>query len=228
MIGVLTLGLLVWVWRAESRRWIRWLSLGAFLLVVLQGAMGGLAVLTGLPKSVSILHACAAQLFFGLAVALAAFTSPSWQGATLALEDTGFPPLRFAAAIVPVAVLGQTALGAAYRHGALGLMPHVVGALAVTALVLLASTIVLTQHGESRVVAKPAKRLLIITLHQVVLGVLAYVTRIITGGAGGSGFLAVVVPVAHVAVGALTMGASVLFAVQVGRHLHSPVLETTP
>jgi hypothetical protein len=34
------------------------------------------------------------------------------------------------------------------------------------------------------------------------------------------------IALAHVAVGALTMGASVILAVQVWRHLHSPAPET--
>jgi len=226
LLGTLTLVLLVWVVRAGSPRWMRWLSLGAFLLVLFQGSLGGLAVLCGLPQSVSILHASAAQLFFALSAALAAVTAPSWQGESLGLEDMGFPPLRVFASAVPLVVLAQAALGAAYRHGALGLMPHVLGALVVAGLVLLVATIVLTQYSECRALAKPAKRLLIIALHQVVLGVLAYVARIITDEAVRSSPLVVFATVAHVALGALTIGASVILAVQVWRHLHSPAPET--
>ncbi|HSW50781.1 MAG TPA: hypothetical protein VLH09_11430 [Bryobacteraceae bacterium] len=203
------------------------LAVVAFVAVLFQGAMGGLAAFYGLPNSLDILLACAAQLFFALAAASTAFTSPAWRGQTLALEDTGFPPLRVLAAAVPVAVLAQAALGAAYRHGALGLMPHVAGALLVTGLILVVSMIILTQFGQQPVLAKPAKRLLVIALHQVVLGVLAYVLRIITDGAGRSGWLVAFAAVAHVAVGALTMGTGVILAVQVWRHVHPPEPEIT-
>ena len=60
-------------------------------------------------------------------------------------------------------------------------------------LAVLVIMIVFTQYSDHEALTKPAKRLLIITLHQVVLGVLAYVTSIITGGTGGSGFWKVAV-----------------------------------
>jgi len=81
---------------------------------------------------------------------------------------------------------------------------------------------VMTQSSGQRVVARPAKGLLVITLHQVVLGILAYIARIITYGVGGPGLLAPTLGVAHVAVGALTLAASGILAIQVWRNVHSP------
>ncbi len=222
VVGLLTVGLVLWLWLTDRPRWVRWLGSGALLLIVLQGLLGALTVLHALPPSTAILHACAAQIFLSLTAALAALTSPAWQGQSLALEDSGRPSLRLLAAVVPMGVIAQTSLGAAYRHGILGIMPHVIGAIVVTGLVLLVSLITLVQYGEQKAVAKPAKRLLVITLHQVVLGVLAYIARIITGGASHPGLLVLTVGVAHVAVGALTMAASVILAIQVWRNVHAP------
>jgi heme A synthase len=223
VVGLLTIGLVILAWRVKAPRWVRGLSLAAVLLVLIQGALGALSVRLGLPAAVSILHACAAQSFFALTAVLATFASPSVEE-RLGLEDSGFPSLRGLALIAPALILAQVALGAAYRHGLLGLMPHILGALAATGFVTLVTMIVFTQYAGRVSIIRPAKRLLIITLHQVVLGVLAYVTSIISGETGGSGFLKVAVPVIHVALGALTLGASVLFAVQVRRHLVSPVV----
>ena len=56
-VGVLTIGLVLWVWRTDSRRWMRHLALYALGAVILQGVLGGLTVLYLLPAPVSIGHA---------------------------------------------------------------------------------------------------------------------------------------------------------------------------
>src|SRR3990167_8440017 len=58
VVGLVILGLALWLWRIESRHWVRrlgWLVLGG---VVAQALLGGLTVLWLLPPSVSIAHAC--------------------------------------------------------------------------------------------------------------------------------------------------------------------------
>lgn len=222
LVGILTIGLVIFLWKADERRWLRWLGLGGLLLVILQGVLGGITVLHGLPKSISILHACMAQLYFSLTVCVALFTSHSWQREPPAIQDMGWPPIRGLTLVVSLSVLAQLALGAAYRHMALGLMPHIMGALVVTALVLWLVLIVLTQHRANAALVKAAKRLLIVTLHQVPIGVLAYFLRISIKG--GSRFvpLAVYTTVIHVAVGALLMAASVVVAIQVWRSVRAP------
>jgi hypothetical protein len=173
-----------------------------------------------------VVHACLAQLSFSMAVALALFTSRGWRSDITALEDSGRPSLFSLAASLPVCVLAQVALGAAYRHSVVGLMPHLIGAVVVTGLVLAVSMIVLTQHGDHRSVAKPAKRLLVIALHQLVLGVLAYFAGIITFETDWQALLVTGFTVAHVAVGALTLAVSVALAIQVVRAVASckPIL----
>src|SRR5580704_7231466 len=42
--GLLTTVLAVWLWVADSRKWMKWLGVAAFLLVVVQGILGGLRV----------------------------------------------------------------------------------------------------------------------------------------------------------------------------------------
>src|SRR6266851_4524671 len=77
-VGVLTIVLAAWLWRAESRRWMETLGLAALGAVVQQGVLGGLTVLFFLPAAVSTAHAGLAEIFFCMTVAIALFTSPRW------------------------------------------------------------------------------------------------------------------------------------------------------
>jgi cytochrome c oxidase assembly protein subunit 15 len=62
---------MLWLWRADDRKWLKWLGFVALLSVILQGVLGGLTVLFLLPKAVSIGHASLAQMFFATTVAIA-------------------------------------------------------------------------------------------------------------------------------------------------------------
>ena len=84
-IGLLMIGLAVWTWRVESRRWVKFLSLAALVLVCLQGVMGGLRV-TEISTVFADLHGCTAQVFLCLLVMLGVVLSPKW--------SSGFRPAR--------------------------------------------------------------------------------------------------------------------------------------
>src|SRR5829696_5015330 len=77
-VGLLTVILAIWTWRAESRTWVRWLGVSALVAVIVQGLLGGLTVLLLLPAPVSIGHAGLAQLFFCITLTLATAASPWW------------------------------------------------------------------------------------------------------------------------------------------------------
>jgi heme a synthase len=77
LVGLLTTILAVWLWLREPRAWVRWLGLAVFLLVLLQGLLGGLRV-TMLKAELGIFHATLAQIFLVLTSALALFTSRWW------------------------------------------------------------------------------------------------------------------------------------------------------
>jgi heme a synthase len=218
-VGMLVIGLVVWLWRAEPRRWLCWLGTAALGAVIAQGVLGGLTVLFKLPKPISIAHACLAQLFFSTTVAIAVFTSPAWRRGPERVRDAGSPSVRSLAVALPVFLLAQLALGAAHRHKALGIVPHMAGAMVVTLVVLAAAVVVLQQYPDHGTLKRAAKSLMHITLFQVVLGTAAYVTRIMTVDAAGPAPWMVAFTVAHVAVGALTLATSVVFAIQVFRNV---------
>src|SRR5580692_4432785 len=78
LVGTLSIVLAVWLWRVESRRWVRWLGVAALGAVIAQGILGGLTVLFFLPPPISAAHATLAQTFFCLTVAVAIFTGKKW------------------------------------------------------------------------------------------------------------------------------------------------------
>src|SRR5215468_6127133 len=89
-VGLLTIGLLIYLRLKEKRRWARRLGVFALLAVIAQGLLGGLTVKLNLPLAVSAAHATLAQLFFCTTVSLAVFTSRSWTDAqTLPAEESG-------------------------------------------------------------------------------------------------------------------------------------------
>ncbi|MGQ9634539.1 MAG: COX15/CtaA family protein [Bryobacteraceae bacterium] len=220
-VGALAIGLVVLLWAWEPRRWLRWLGLAALLLLIGQGMLGAMSVHLGLPPAVRILHALLAQLFFGVTALLVLFTSRQWEQRPLSIQDSGWPTLRQLAALTPLAVLLQAALGASYRHELTGVLPHVLSAMAVALLILMLAVIMLTQHAGSTAVKRPTKTLLILVLHQLPLGVLAYYLRISSYEESWLRLPAAVVAAAHVAVGALLMGWSAASAVQIWKHTRS-------
>ena len=137
------------------------------------------------------------------------------------VDDAGTPPLRMLAVVVPIAVLCQVALGAAYRHKLLGLIPHIVGALVLAGLVLIASLFVLIQYPRHPALKKAAHSLLGLTFVQVFLGIAAYMSRITYIETARPEPVMVLFTVLHVAAGALTMAASVAFSIQVLRNVRS-------
>ena len=118
-VGLLTIGLVICLSRAEKRAWMRrlgWVALGA---VIVQGLLGGLTVLLLLPPPVSVAHACLAQLFFSTTVAIAMFTSRSWQSGAEMVEDYGKPSLRSLAVVIARTGAGADRIGRslpAWRH----------------------------------------------------------------------------------------------------------------
>jgi cytochrome c oxidase assembly protein subunit 15 len=76
--GFLTTVLAVWLWLKDPRKWMKWLGVVAFLLVVAQGVLGGLRVTLKM-DGLGVIHGVVAQSFFILICAIALFTSRFWQ-----------------------------------------------------------------------------------------------------------------------------------------------------
>jgi cytochrome c oxidase assembly protein subunit 15 len=110
-VGFFTIILAVWLWRADSRKWIRVLGLVALGAVIVQGVLGGLRV-TMLKDELGIFHACLAQAFLCLLVFIGIARSRVWHAAP-AHRTSG--PLWLAIATTFL-IFAQLALGATMRH----------------------------------------------------------------------------------------------------------------
>lgn len=120
-VVILTLILVVWIFKKESRPFVRWLSLGAIGAILLQALLGGMTVLLKLPPSVSVAHAGLAQAFFCTVVSLALVTSPGWRKEPELIEQDGLPPLPLLSLITTFLIYTQILLGAVMRHTGAGL-----------------------------------------------------------------------------------------------------------
>lgn len=212
-VGFLTILLVVWLHRRESRPWMRRLGWIALAAVIAQGILGGITVKFFLPPAVSISHATMAQLFFCLIVSVAVFTSRWWHSEIPALPAASQPPLRAWAVGSFAVVLIQLILGAAFRHKVLGILPHAVWAIVVAFVVFRAAGMA----RDHRMEAVPALRKIARAIHillglQLCLGGAAFWARLATAGDPQPMPVMVWTTVIHVVFGALVLAAVVVLA----------------
>jgi cytochrome c oxidase assembly protein subunit 15 len=224
-VGFLTIGLVIWVWRVDPRRWMRGLALCALGAVILQGVLGGLTVLYFLPAPISIGHAGLAQLFFCLTISVALFTSPGWR-------QPAHPPadderLRVRLTVLSALIYVQIILGATVRHLGAGLAipdfplalgrlvpnawttaisihyAHRIGALLVAADALATAAFIWGRHRGRREFTRPVLLLVTAIAAQITLGALVVLTR-----------RDPIINTMHVATGAIVLGTSVLLTLR--------------
>jgi len=201
-VGFLTIVLAAWLWVSESRRWMKWLGVGALGAVIAQGVLGGLTVMFFLPAPISAAHAGLAEIFFCMTVAIALFTSPRWiegYGGRHGANEDG-ARLRIAATATTALIYCQILVGATMRHTGAGLaipdfplmfghlwpthwdakiavhFTHRAGALLVAVSVLGTAMTAWrrTTRGELR---RPAALLVALVLVQITLGALTVLSR---------------------------------------------------
>jgi len=119
-IGLMTTILMIWLWIADSRKWMRWLGVIAFVGVVLQGILGGLRVRWHMDY-LGIPHGVIAQSFLILICAIALFTGGVWHR-IIGQNKLNVPPaLRSLVLFTTILVFIQLILGATMRHQHAGL-----------------------------------------------------------------------------------------------------------
>ncbi|MDB5324791.1 MAG: ctaA, partial [Phycisphaerales bacterium] len=113
-------------WRCrwmEHRRWVRWLTVGVFFAVCVQGTFGGLRV-EKVSLTLAIIHGCFAQFFFCLAAFAALVMSRWWLDAPSQLRSSDAHDGRVAtvlAAMTTLVIFTQLIAGALMRHNGAGL-----------------------------------------------------------------------------------------------------------
>jgi cytochrome c oxidase assembly protein subunit 15 len=225
-VGVMTTILAVWLALREPRRWVKAMGIAAWVAVIIQAILGGLTVLYLLPIPILIAHAALAQTFFCMVLGLALFTSPHWNR-DASREEIISPGFELLAGAATAALFIQLLLGAAVRHKALGLTPHVLGAIVTSTLVGLVCYRAITCFGEHDPLRKWARGVGGILVVQLTLGVFSYHYRYAAQAAPAPQIPVVIVTTAHVACGALLLGGSVLLTLLARRRLASSARVTS-
>jgi cytochrome c oxidase assembly protein subunit 15 len=119
LVGLFTTATLIGAWAAaDVAPRTRWMALGAFLLVIAQGGLGGLTVLLGLNPWLSTAHLVVGYSFLALMVYIAWRLTPSRRA-----EPTrgAFHPRGFLVAAI-LLTLAQIVLGGVIRHFGAGMI----------------------------------------------------------------------------------------------------------
>ena len=120
LVGLLTTVLAVWLWFQDSRKWLHWLGVTAFLLVIAQGVLGGLRVRWQMDW-LGVPHGAVAQTFLVLTCSIALFTSRWWIRALDEKQKLVPGGLRSHVLWVTVLIFVQLLIGATMRHQHAGL-----------------------------------------------------------------------------------------------------------
>jgi len=250
-VGLLTIGLVLYLYRGELRRWlasfglvvfegrpyygerrqwVRRLGVVALAGVIAQGLLGGLTVKLNLPLAVSAAHATLAQIFFCTVVSLAVFTSSSWAAERKTIEEKGSLSLRYLLVAAVATIFLQLILGATLRHSATWdkplptelLLSHIGGAVAVTVVLGGAAMMVLLRHRKVPFLARPAMLALALLGMQLLLGLFAYLTRMASPNDPQPLNPMIAVTVGHVAGGALLFAITIVLTLRTFKVLRAP------
>lgn len=227
LVGLLTVGLAVWTWWADPRSWMRKLGVAAVILVVVQGVLGGLRVLW-VSIDLALVHACVAQLFFALLVAMTLFVTDTWRERRDVLPSGPVARrLRRLAYATAGVIYLQIVLGALLRHPGAGLAGeftavHITGAFLVVGFVLAVFMIAEKHFDGIPVVRRTAWALLGAMGLQFALGLAALLVMLYEVSGAGGYAAHVILTVAHLVVGALLFGVSVVMALLVARQSEEP------
>jgi cytochrome c oxidase assembly protein subunit 15 len=181
----------------RSRRRLAWWVLAT---VIAQALLGGAMVKLIDPKWMAIAHASLAQICFGLTVAIAA----GYYG----VGGAG----NWVARAAVVVLFIQAVLGAAVRHGDIGITWHMGGAVVAAGVAMWASLGLMIRHLEDGKMPRPAVALLGLTALQIFSGFAAYAVRAAAVDDPQPMPLTIWTTVAHVVLGALVFGAAIVLA----------------
>ncbi len=213
-LGAITLAFLVWVSLTQKR--VAKLGWTLSAAMVLEGLLGSANLVPGPPHLMGALHATLAHVVSGGLVVFALLLSPLWERPPEHVRDYGWPSMRSLAIFVPLLVLLQVVLGAAFRQQMLSIMPHVMGAMIVSLLILMLAAFVLHQFPEHTSLRPAARTLMVITFVQVFLGIAAFTVRSLPTQETAA---TLIIAAGHVLTGALTLSAAMVLGVLIRRHV---------
>jgi cytochrome c oxidase assembly protein subunit 15 len=210
ILGLLLLVEALLIWFVEERRWLRWFALAAVGGVVAQAVLGGEVVRKLLHYWLPVAHACFAQIMFAAILSLAVFTSKWWSEPREPLEDQGGVSIHTLAVVNAAMMFVQVFLGAGFRHQYTPIWPHIVGAVVVVELTMRTASALRKRFPASRELAFGRKLLHATVGTQLLLGGLAYWSRLATRDAPQPMPSMVLFTVIHTVFGALVFASSIL------------------
>jgi heme a synthase len=232
LAGMLTIALLISLFLAEPRRWVRLFGVALLAGVVLQGVLGGMRVVLD-ERVLALVHGCTGPLFFAAAAAMIAVTSARWQEP--AARGVAAPRLFRLAILTAILAYLQLVVGALVRHTPLmttetaaaifqiAVYFHVLLAVAVTLHVLLLAH----KCFWGRVSRALSVNLVLLIGVQLLLGVSTWMLKYgmpewataVMGETGhfnrASGTLSAAIVTGHGAIGSLIVALSVVLALHV-------------
>ncbi len=209
LVGLLTILTAASIWKTDERKWMRRLGAFAVGLVILQGVLGGMRVVL-IKLNLAIVHACVAQIFFGLMVSMALFTSRGWR------EDTGEMGDKSLARLSLITVLllyVQIIFGAVLRHTGNRLDAHLLFAVLSSVHVILLAYRVLKLPNPGAL-AKEANCLWVLLLVQLALGGASWFGKYAALGDAFTPGLIIALTSSHVVVGAMLFATSLVVALR--------------
>ena len=190
---------------------------GVLLLIAFDGVLSGLY--SSNPKLLGIIHSCVVSAVVSASVACAVWVRDSSVKNVIVLEDAGTPSLRSLSVFAGFSLAAQIILGASFRREAIPVIPHIIGAMLVAAIVLYLVMAVFMQYSTFRELKIPSIMLTGLIGTQVLLGVGAFLNKI------GQPVLALppqFFSAAHIVTGSLTMAMTVVLAMRISRHTYTP------
>lgn len=224
LVGLTVLVLMIWTLVAEKRRWVKGVAVLAFVLVAIQGTLGGLRV-TDVSQTLAAIHGVVGQAIFALLVAIAAFTSRTFRESPLPAPSPRIGFDRNLGRVLLVVLLVQIGIGAVLRHYDELLNLHMTVAVIVFVVAVIAGFRAWGLYPEFRVLRRAGALLLVLTVAQLTLGIAALVARNAPDAARGA--VATLVITAHQATGALLLGTTTVHLVFTHRLLR-PAGEPEP
>lgn len=189
LAGLTTLVLMIWVLAKEPRGWVRYWAVGLFVLVCIQGLLGGLRV-RNVSQSLALGHGVLAQVFFALLVAHAAHLSSLYRNITSDSTCEKDRKIKGITTGLVHATFLQLILGAAYRHFEQmhALWTHAGFSLVVAVMAMISGFMLrarpVTQPAISRWTRSLGTALLGVVVAQFVMGWIALLAILTSGGRG--------------------------------------------
>jgi cytochrome c oxidase assembly protein subunit 15 len=183
--GLVAIALVVATFLTGSRPLVRGLAIGALILVIAQGVLGGARVLLD-ERQAALIHGCVGPLFFAYCACLAVITSRRWNTGGLTFPARPEQSLTRLALMCLVFAYGQLVLGAHLRHPAddgsprtfqFVLLFHVVVAVALAGYAFALPWLAFRRARGEAWIMRPAAALIVLMLVQLGLGVATLIVK---------------------------------------------------